>query len=333
MQLSRSAKRVSGTPGIMIGVAVALGAMATFNYAMGRRAERRNPPSGRFVQIEGVRLHYVERGEGPPVILLHGNGAMVEDFVISGVLDRLSRHHRVIAFDRPGFGHSDRPRDRVWSAAEQARLIRAALRLLDVRQPIILGHSWGTMVALEMALARPDDTAGLALVSGYYFPTLRLDVPLLSPPAIPVVGDVLRYTISPLLGWLLAPLIFRKLFGPAPVTRDFRSRFPLAMALRPWQIRASAGDTALMVPGAAALAGRYAELEIPVTIIGAPGDRIVDHEAQAGALHHTLPHSDLARIEDAGHMLHHTRPEAVVSAITEMAAALGQRDASPAASG
>src|SRR4051794_5105948 len=84
---------------------------ALFNAAMARRAERRNPPKGTFLEVDGVRLHYLESGSGSTVVLLHGNQAMADDFAISGVVDLLARKCPVIAFDRPGFGYSDRPRD------------------------------------------------------------------------------------------------------------------------------------------------------------------------------------------------------------------------------
>jgi hypothetical protein len=61
--------------------------MAVWNIYQAGRAERRHPPAGRFLTIEGVRLHYLERGEGPPAVLLHGNGVTSEDFELSGVLD------------------------------------------------------------------------------------------------------------------------------------------------------------------------------------------------------------------------------------------------------
>jgi pimeloyl-ACP methyl ester carboxylesterase len=74
-----------------------------------RKAEQANPPQGRFLVIDGVRLHYVERGEGPPLVLLHGNGTMIQDYELSGILDMAAQRCRVIAFDRPGYGHSSRP--------------------------------------------------------------------------------------------------------------------------------------------------------------------------------------------------------------------------------
>src|SRR5690348_14776372 len=59
-----------------------LGTMALMVARRARQAERDNPPTGSFLDIEGLRLHYLERGEGPPLVLLHGNGAMVQDFEI-----------------------------------------------------------------------------------------------------------------------------------------------------------------------------------------------------------------------------------------------------------
>jgi len=90
------------------------------NRLLAAAAERHNPPSGKFVEADGVRLHYVEQGHGQPLILLHGNGSMIQDFESSGLLDMAAAKFRVIAFDRPGYGHTARPRNRVWSADELA---------------------------------------------------------------------------------------------------------------------------------------------------------------------------------------------------------------------
>ena len=182
----------------------------------------------------------------------------------------------MIAFDRPGFGFSERPRNRIWGADEQGALLHQALVKLDVKRPVLVGHSWGALVALAMALRNQPDIAGLALLSGYYFPSLRSDVPLMFWPAVPLLGDVLRYTISPLLGRLTAPAAYRKMFAPAPVARRFASEFPIELSVRPWQIRAAAADAALMIPAAASMADRYDELSLSVAIIAGAADRIID---------------------------------------------------------
>ena len=190
-----------------------------------------------------------------------------------------------------------------------------------MRRPVVVGHSWGTLVALALALSDQTNTAGLVLLSGYYFPSVRADVALAPWPAVPILGDILRYTISPLLGRLMAPVVYRKMFAPAPVSRHFAREFPLELTVRPSQIRASAAETALMIPGAASLAGHYAELTIPVAIVAGLGDRIVDCDRQAGRLGAELPRSTLRKVPDAGHMIHHIVPEQVAAAILDIARA------------
>jgi pimeloyl-ACP methyl ester carboxylesterase len=233
----------------------------------------------------------------------------------SGLLDRLAADHRVIAFDRPGFGYTARPRNRIWTAEAQADLIGRALEALGVGPAIVVGHSWGTLVTLALALNRPQAVTRIVLLSGYYFPNLRLDVPLLSGPAIPVVGDVMSHTISPLVARAMTPALVRRIFQPAPVAESFR-HFPIELSLRPSQVRASGADTALMIPAAASLSARYGELAMPVTIVAGDGDKIIDCD-QAERLHAALPGSKLRLVPGAGHMVHHTAPDAVIAAITE----------------
>ena len=254
------------------------------------------------------------------MLLIHGNVMTGTDWDIAGIAPALLPHHRVIIIDRPGFGHSERPRGRLWTAARQAELLLGALRQLGVERPVVVGHSWGTIVALAMAARPGADLAGLVLVSGYYVWTLRPDVLLVVPPALPGIGDLLRYTVSPMLGRLLMPLLNRAIFAPAPVTRRFRQGFSAEMALRPSQIRATSQDGALMIPGAVGLRGRYPGLALPVAILAGEGDRVV-FARSARRLHALIPDSTLRILPGLGHMLHHSAPEAVVSAIEGVAAA------------
>jgi pimeloyl-ACP methyl ester carboxylesterase len=301
--------------------AAALALATLFVRQQARRAERDNPPTGRFVDVQGVRLHYVERGQGQPVVLLHGNGMMTRDFALSGLVDLAAERHRVIVFDRPGFGHSTRPRrGRVWTPRAQAALLHEAFERLGIERPIVVGHSWGTLVALELALDYPADVQSLVLLSGYYFPTARLDVPLLSPPALPVVGDLMRHTISPLLGRLMWRRLLRRLFAPAPVPAHFAA-FPVWMALRPSQLRASAAETALMIPSVIALSRRYDELKVPVTIVAGADDRIVDAQRHSVRLHQEVAPSLLDLAAGVGHMVHHSEPRRVMNAIEAAARA------------
>lgn len=288
---------------------------AVLNHRRAKAAERNNPPIGSFVTVDGVKLHYLERGEGPTVVLLHGNGTMIEDWLASDIFDELAKAHRVIAFDRPGFGHSERPRSRVWTPAAQASLLAAALRELDVARATFVGHSFGTLVTLALALDYPSMVSRVVIIGGYYYPSVRGDVLFASQPAIPLFGDLMRYTVSPLLGAAMMPAISDKLFDPAPVAEGWTDRFPIEMTLRPSQIRAEAAEAAMMIPAAAALSKRYEELALPVTIVAGSGDRIVDVADQSGRLHLALPQSEYTAIEGAGHMVHHTASQMIVGKI------------------
>jgi len=298
----------------------ALAILALVNRRLARNAENDNPPPGQFLEVNGVRLHYVERGSGPPLVLLHSNGSMIQDFETSGLIDLAARNYRVIVFDRPGFGHSDRPRNVVWTPAAQAELINSALEWLGVSHAIVLGHSWGASVAVALALTYPNLVQGMVLASGYYYPTLRPDVVAVSAPAVPLVGDVLGHTISPIVSRAMWPLLMAKIFGPQSMPKKFEG-FPKDMALRPSQIRASAAESALMIPDAFHYRDEYANLKMPLVIVAGDEDRLVDIDAQSARLHRDVPQSRFHRVPGTGHMIHQTATGVVMSAVDEVASA------------
>jgi pimeloyl-ACP methyl ester carboxylesterase len=299
-------------------IAASLAASYFYVRAKTRQVERDNPPAGKFVEVDGVKLHYLDQGEGPALVLLHGNGVIANDFQTSGLIDRAAQHYRVISFDRPGYGYSERPRSTIWTPMAQAKLIHAALRQLGIEQPLVLGHSWGTMVAMSMGLAFPEYVRGLVLVAGYYYGSLRLGVPMMSTPAIPVIGDVLRYTVSPLLGRMMWRPMSKQMFSPLPIDAKF-DRLPVWMMLRPSQLRASAAESALMVPSAMSLSKQYNDLKVPLKIIAGLGDKIVNPEHNAVRLHEDVGNSDLRLHPGVGHMAHYARPEQIMDVINALA--------------
>jgi pimeloyl-ACP methyl ester carboxylesterase len=221
-------------------------------------------------------------------------------------------------FDRPGYGYSTRPRNRVWTPEAQAELLSKAFRELGLKRPVVVGHSWGTLVALALGLDHPHQVNRLVLLSGYFYPTLRADVAFMSPPAIPVMGDLMRFTLSPLLSRLAWRALIAKLFAPNAVPRTF-DRFPIWMALRPGQLRASAAESAMMIPAALRLSRRYRELNIPALIVAGEGDLQATAAHHSARLHKELPLSELKLIPDVGHMVHHVATQEVSQAIKAFA--------------
>jgi pimeloyl-ACP methyl ester carboxylesterase len=326
-KLSKTADNMSGgLTGWKAGaLAAGLGLAASYLYvrAKTRQAEAENPPRGRFIKVDGVKLHYIERGSGPALVLLHGNGVLGSDFEHSGVLDKAAERYRVIAFDRPGYGYSGRPRTKIWTPQAQARLLHHALQQIGVDSAIVLGHSWGTLVALSMALEVPDFVRGLVLVSGYYYPSVRADVPVQAGPAIPLIGDVMRFTVSPLVTRMIWRPLTKGMFSPQPVSKRFDA-MPVWMLLRPKQLRAGAAESALMVPAAASLMGRYADLKVPAVIMAGTKDKVVSFGHNSERLNERLADSELWLQPGLGHMLHYAVPDKVVEAIDTIAAKVGE---------
>lgn len=305
--------RLMQSRALTISAAAAL-ASAAFVHQRAWRAERDSPPLGRIVEVDDVRIHYLDRGHGTPLVMLHGNGSMVQELRLSGLYELAAARYRVIAPDRPGYGHSSRPRRSWWAPRSQAALLRALLARIGVERPILFGHSFGALVALAFALDYPAETRGVVLASGYYFPTARLDVPFMAAPALPILGDLMRHTISPLLSRALWPHMLKVQFSPAPVPRYFQL-FPTWMALRPSQLRAAAEEAALLVPSASRMRRRYRALEVPTVIVAGAQDRYVDPSRHSIALARHIASAQLVVSPRAGHMVHHVDPRRVLHAI------------------
>ena len=296
---------------------IALGATALANDRRGRQMAPPPLPKHRFIQVDGIPLHYIDQGSGPPVVLLHGTGSMAEDFVASGVVDRLAVAHRVIAFDRPGFGYSGLPRLRPCTVALEARLIAQALRQLGVQRAVIAAHSSGVQAALALALDAPECAGALVLLAGYLFPRLRWDMLAACVFALPLLRDAASLAVSRIFGWLVLPSYLRAVFAPSHLPEGFLSQFPVGHILRSGQLRSSLRCTVTMNWSALGLERRYRSLDTPVWLLAGTRDAIVESARHSARFHAALPHSGLRWIEGSGHMVHHAAPEAVCAAIAQ----------------
>lgn len=124
------------------------------------------PKTATFASIDGARVRYVDVGQGPPVVLIHGFASSLETW--DALIPELSKTHRVIAMDLKGFGWTDRP-EGDYSPKAEARLVLRLLESRGIEKAAFVAHSWGSSVTLELALAAPERVSRIALYDAWVY--------------------------------------------------------------------------------------------------------------------------------------------------------------------
>lgn len=267
------------------------------------------------LELDGGRaLSAVQAGAGRDIVLIHGSFATLQDWA-SGPLDALARLGRVTAIDRPGHGGSRRPR-LGGSPALQAEQIFAGLTALGIDRPLLIGHSFGGLVALHYARCFP--VAGMVLISPIAFPELRpLEHALFAPRAAPIFGPLWAWQMTATLDRPMMELIHRTMFAPEPPPPAWRGTYPWAQVLSTAGTVANGEDVLALHP---LLAPRpdWSDIAVPTTVISGTADLVVDDLRHAAPLAAILPDGHHVRVRGAGHMLHHTHGERVARAVSAL---------------
>jgi len=281
------------------------------------QAEVDFPPVGEFVTIGPTRVHYLRKGAGPVVILLHGAGGNIRDFDL-GLMDRLAEHYTVIAFDRPGHGYTDRLTDRGESPAEQAAILAQAARKLGVSQAIIAGYSYGGTVALAWALDYPEMTKGLLLLSAVSNPWNTEISPLYTLSALPVIGPIYTTLVSAYAPQSEIDKSLRDLFAPQTIPKGYREQFGVALSLRQKSMRANGLQVSSLLPYVQEQSIRYPQLTLPVEIIHGGQDTVVPPSIHAQVLVTQLPQARLTMITELGHDSQHYAQDEILAALARI---------------
>ncbi len=295
------------------------------------KAEREWPPLGQFVDVGGGRqVHAYVAGSGPDLVLIHGASGNLRDFTFDFV-DRVKGRYRVIAFDRPGLGYTDRASGDFGGAfnaasespAEQADMLWTAAQKLGVTRPIVLGHSYGGSVAMAWGLDHP--AAALVIVSGA---------------TMPWPGDLgLSYTVigSSVGGAVVPPLVtafasearitetVSGIFAPNAVPDGYLDYVGPGLSLRRAALRANGRQVDSLRPHVVEMSKRYADIPLPVELVHGEADTTVPLDVHSRPLDRLLPNSRLTVLPGVGHMPHHVQPGAVVAAIDRAANKAGLR--------
>ena len=297
-------------------LALCLAGLASYAWLTARRVERAVPPIGRFVEVGGARLHYVDRGAGPPVVMIHGIAGNLRHYTHT-ILDEIAKTNRAIAIDRPGCGYSGMPRGADNSTQTQAAIVQMALDRLGVVDPLIVGHSLGGSVALAHALLYPDKARGYVLIA-----------PLAAPPEMKPPFDrwyitsrlrqrLIAWTIGIPLAIKYGPALTDFVFAPQSPPKDFGTASGALLGLRPKAIINNFRDAVAAPITAEEIYTRYAEIDAPVHCLFGIDDQVLDAELNLAPLA-AMRAAEIQLIDGAGHMLMHVEPASVTAAVRQM---------------
>lgn len=282
-------------------------------------AEVRYPPIGAFTDVGGLRVHYLDRGAGVPVVLLHGASGNLRDFSFS-LVDRLAAAGlRPIAFDRPGLGYSDRPPERGHVPAVQAGILRAAARTIGVGRAVVVGHSLGGAVAMAWALDAPEATIGAMSIAGATYPWGGDAGLFYTLGASETFSGAARALARALIDETNPERAVARIFSPDTPPPGYAEYVGAGLALRADAFRNNAGDLSHLNAELERQAPRYAELAMPVEAIHGTADRTVWAEVHSVPLVKAVASGRLTLLAGVGHMPHHVAEAAVVAGIVRLA--------------
>jgi len=307
---------------LIVILALLVAGLALFSASTARKVEAALPPPGRFIDVDGCRLHYVDTGgDKPPVVMIHGLGGTLFNYRYA-LIDRLSADYRVIAVDRPGSGYSERPADASATLGAQAQTLAAFIRALKLDKPLLVGHSLGGALSLAIALGHPDCAGALALIAPLTH--AQGDVPEAFRGLVvtsPLVRRIIAATLAVPLSIRHAQATLAVVFGPDAAPADYATRGGGLLGLRPKSFYNTSSDLIAVNTDLPAMMARYATaLSLPMAMLYAKGDRILDYRAQGEAMKRTCPALDLTLLDTHGHMLPITAPERCEMLIRSVAA-------------
>jgi pimeloyl-ACP methyl ester carboxylesterase len=323
---------IEGLSGIMTKVVWALAllslALAAWTFLASGRAASRFPPQGVSVPVAGGRLHLRDMGprDAPPsriVVMVHGASCNHMALMLPLAEPLVAAGFRVIAIDRPGHGHSDRPGGRAdASPVRQAALIAEAMRAVGAPEAIVLAHSFAGAIGTVMAINHPGQVKALALIAPVSHPWPGGVTWYNHPGSWPVV-DLLFSNTLPVAGFsLTAQAGVDSVFAPQAAPAGYIDATQLPLMLRPANFRANAQDMTGLAGHIAEWSTRYGEIRQPVTLISGDRDTIVSTTIHTEQLARQLPDARKVILPGVGHVPHHADTGLVVREVLALAARL-----------
>lgn len=296
-------------------VVALLALLYLYNQYTFRNVKKHYPPEGAFVTVQDVKLHYLSRGEGKPLVFLHGGVLNGHDF--DEVIEIAAANgYRAIAFDRPGYGYSKRPGNVSVTPKLQAQLLHEALEALEIEKPILVAHSWSGVLALTYALEYSDDLSGVVTLGAAAYPEgypAEKGDPISTIISTPLLGHIVLNTLLAVLGPLMVNNILKETFKPENFPKAYRQA-TLAYWFRPSQFRANREDVLAFVPASKEIMGRYKSIRTPFVVVVGDDDPF-ETKQHSFRLHAEIAGSTLIVLDNVAHMIPQNHPGAVMQAI------------------
>ncbi|CDX58294.1 Lactone-specific esterase [Mesorhizobium plurifarium] len=305
--------------GLLAAVVLAMLALMLATWRIATRAEGLVPPCGKFIEIDGNRIHYVEEGEGRPIVFVHGLGAQLHHFRHT-MFGRFGPGYRLIALDRPGSGYSVRARGATGRLPEQADIVRRFIEELRLERPLVVGHSLGGAIALALATGHPTAISGIALLSPltHHEARIRQRFELLYVPS-PLLRRVLAYTVAIPLSLRYARPTLRFIFAPQAVPADYMVAGGGWLGLRPSHYFATSTDVVAVERDLGEIERRYRDIAMPSGILFGTSDQVIGEAVHGEPMLDKIKGLDFERVEGLGHMPQFVEPERVVAFIQRVA--------------
>lgn len=276
------------------------------------RASIPNSEYSRFADIDGVRIHYQERGTGTPLVLIHGFTSSTYSW--KDVFEPLSKNFRVIAVDLKGFGFSGKP-DGDYTRRAQATLVAHLLDYLKIEKAWLCGNSMGGEIALNVALANPQHVAGLILIdsAGVNMPGSGSLAPRYL--QLPVVGRILT-ALALRSDKLVRQGLEKSFYDRTKVTNERVANYYRPLQTRGGQLAAVRARTQWNQFPIEADLGR---IKLPTLIIWGAEDQLIPLAA-GRKMNSLIKDSKLVVLDNCGHLPQEEMPGRVVGEMTNFIA-------------
>ncbi len=264
-----------------------------------------NKNTDNYLELDGLRLHYLAAGEGEPIVLLHG--WPTSSLLWRNVMPTLAESHRVIALDLPGFGLSDKPLDVSYSFRYFDRVLEDAFDALDIETTGLAVHDLGGPVGLYWACQHPERLRRLAILNTLVYPEFSWAVVLfIAACRLPLIRSFMASPRGLRFAMRLGVADRQRLSDEAVagVQAPFASHEARRALLK-------AGGN-LSPKGFREIAAKLPSLEVPVRIVYGERDRILPDVAKTmRRIQNDLPQAEVTALADCGHFLQEERPEEI----------------------